>query len=512
MIKRRLVLSPFFIALTLLLVSVPITAQSLSTSVSPVAFQQDKTRTAASAPKTAVRTSADDADNNFGSVNGRVVMDVLPSPESKASVTKGVGGTKVLLRRLDGGMASFLFERLSDADGKYDFQFIRAGRYTLEIDRATLPSDIPYPARKIAIIDIAVSKKSHFDIYIPTQRMITGIVFTDVDGDGKYQEGKDRPVEGALITANGSVATSDARGSYVLSDLPPGRIGMLVTDPKKNENTHVLLDLGSSPVAKRIVNVPMTSFTDNNSGAARMVKATVAPPVVRSQTAAVPTVGVERKHYLASPLIGEAYRRELASRPAIPEDDVVPSRPIVVTSTLVTNTAMVRPRYAEANFQTGTSMLLEEKRLMAAAGNDMRGFSTGDSLIDAYIVDSSRRHSIDPLLIYAQMGQESAFKQRALSNKGASGLMQLMPATARRLGVTNIYDPKQNIEGGVKYMRILLDMFGDVNLALAGYNAGEGAVIKYGYQIPPYNETKDYVRRISARYRTMARPTVATRF
>lgn len=135
----------------------------------------------------------------------------------------------------------------------------------------------------------------------------------------------------------------------------------------------------------------------------------------------------------------------------------------------------------------------------SAAG--MKGFTTGDALIDSYIVDSSRRYSIDPLLIYAQMHQESSFKIRATSNKGASGLMQLMPGTARRMGVTNIYDPKQNIEGGIKYMRLLLDMFnGDVNLALAGYNAGEGAVMKYGYQIPPYSETREYVRRIGARY------------
>ena len=135
----------------------------------------------------------------------------------------------------------------------------------------------------------------------------------------------------------------------------------------------------------------------------------------------------------------------------------------------------------------------------------MKGFTTGSALHDSYIVDSSRKYGIDPLLIYAQMHQESAFKLKALSHKGASGLMQLMPATARRLGVTNIYDPKQNIEGGVKYMRMLLDMFkGDVNLALAGYNAGEGAVMKYGYQIPPYNETREYVRRISARYSSIS--------
>jgi soluble lytic murein transglycosylase-like protein len=139
------------------------------------------------------------------------------------------------------------------------------------------------------------------------------------------------------------------------------------------------------------------------------------------------------------------------------------------------------------------------------ANTQLRGFTTGDPVIDSYIVDSSRHYGIDPLLIYSQMHQESSFKLRATSNKGASGLMQLMPGTARRMGVSDIYDPKQNIEGGVKYMRLLLDMFGgDVNLALAGYNAGEGAVMKFGNQIPPYNETQEYVRRISARYSSIS--------
>jgi len=144
---------------------------------------------------------------------------------------------------------------------------------------------------------------------------------------------------------------------------------------------------------------------------------------------------------------------------------------------------------------------LPSTRLVMGTVAGLKGFTTGNPLVDSYIVDSSRRYRIDPLLIYAQMHQESSFKPRALSNKGASGLMQLMPGTARRMGVTNIYDPKQNIEGGVKYMRLLLDLFGqDVNLALAGYNAGEGAVMKYGNSIPPYRETREYVRRISTRY------------
>ena len=129
------------------------------------------------------------------------------------------------------------------------------------------------------------------------------------------------------------------------------------------------------------------------------------------------------------------------------------------------------------------------------------GFTTGNSDVDNFIVESGKRNSVDPLLLYSIMHQESSFKPRALSHKGARGLMQLMPGTASRFGVTNIWDPKQNIEGGARYMRFLLDLFaGDVRLALAGYNAGEGAVMKYGYRVPPYAETREYVRRIGNRY------------
>lgn len=140
-------------------------------------------------------------------------------------------------------------------------------------------------------------------------------------------------------------------------------------------------------------------------------------------------------------------------------------------------------------------------------GSGLKGFTTGNSEVDRYIVEACRLHGIDPLLIYSQMHQESAFKRNATSNKGASGYMQLMPATAIRFGVTSIYDPEQNIFAGVKYMRWLLNKFdGDVRLALAGYNAGEGAVMKYGNQIPPYNETQEYVRRITARYNSIRGP------
>ena len=138
------------------------------------------------------------------------------------------------------------------------------------------------------------------------------------------------------------------------------------------------------------------------------------------------------------------------------------------------------------------------------------GFTTGNSDVDNYIVESGKRNAVDPLLLYSIMHQESSFKPRAMSNKGARGLMQLIPSTASRFGVTNIWDPKQNIEGGARYMRFLLNLFnGDVRLALAGYNAGEGAVMKYGYQVPPYSETREYVRRIGNRYSLIRDPEAA---
>ena len=138
------------------------------------------------------------------------------------------------------------------------------------------------------------------------------------------------------------------------------------------------------------------------------------------------------------------------------------------------------------------------------------GFTTGNSDVDKFIVESGQRNSVDPLLLYAIMHQESSFKAKAMSYKGARGLMQLMPFTASRFGVTNIWDPKQNIEGGARYMKFLLNLFsGDVRLALAGYNAGEGAVMKYGYEVPPYSETREYVRRIGRRYSLMRDPQVA---
>ena len=149
----------------------------------------------------------------------------------------------------------------------------------------------------------------------------------------------------------------------------------------------------------------------------------------------------------------------------------------------------------------------------AAAGAPARahrsfGWTTGSARLDELIRQNGARHGVDPYLIFCVMEHESHFRARAVSHAGARGLMQLMPGTARRFGVRNVFDPAQNVAGGTRYLKELLDLWGGrVDLALASYNAGEGAVMKYGKRVPPYRETRNYVRLIGARYGQSAAPT-----
>jgi soluble lytic murein transglycosylase-like protein len=121
--------------------------------------------------------------------------------------------------------------------------------------------------------------------------------------------------------------------------------------------------------------------------------------------------------------------------------------------------------------------------------------------VGVLVRDAARAAGVDPSLVAAVARVESNFDPAALSPAGAAGVMQLMPATAQALGVANPYDVTQNVRGGAVYLRELLDRFGgDVRLAVAAYNAGPGAVARYG-GVPPYRETQDYVARVLALYR-----------
>jgi len=136
-----------------------------------------------------------------------------------------------------------------------------------------------------------------------------------------------------------------------------------------------------------------------------------------------------------------------------------------------------------------------------AATTKNADWTSGSPAIDQLIRTNANRFGIDPYLVFLVIEKESRFHTRAVSPKGAMGLMQLMPGTARRLGVRKPFDAAENIRGGTQYMKELMDMFGGkVDLVLASYNAGEGAVLKYGRNVPPYRETRDYVKTIGKRY------------
>ncbi|KAF3980918.1 MAG: lytic transglycosylase domain-containing protein [Methylococcales symbiont of Hymedesmia sp. n. MRB-2018] len=121
-----------------------------------------------------------------------------------------------------------------------------------------------------------------------------------------------------------------------------------------------------------------------------------------------------------------------------------------------------------------------------------------------YITAAANKYKVDEKLLHAVIQTESAYDEKAISPAGAVGLMQLMPATAKRYGVRNRKNGKQNIEGGTHYLKDLTKMFNsNLKLVLAGYNAGEGAVKKYHNSIPPYPETHDYVRKVMKLYRSL---------
>lgn len=131
------------------------------------------------------------------------------------------------------------------------------------------------------------------------------------------------------------------------------------------------------------------------------------------------------------------------------------------------------------------------------APQSFRNYKTYGAIIDS----AAESAQIENALVHAVISAESGYNQNAVSPKGATGLMQLMPATARRYGVTNIYDPVQNIQAGARYLRDLMGMFNnDLRLAIAAYNAGENAVIRHGNRIPPYRETMNYVPKVMGYY------------
>ena len=198
-------------------------------------------------------------------------------------------------------------------------------------------------------------------------------------------------------------------------------------------------------------------------------------------------------------VVHESYSIRVLSFGSVMKQFILPLRFVflgllLLPSMGLANVYMYRDQNGVINF-TNAPTHGGYRRFMREAGQAPAGMSvSGD--YDQVIRSASDRHSIDADLVRAVIKAESDFNSNARSSKGAMGLMQLMPDTARLHNVLNAYDPVDNIEGGVRHLRMLLERFqGDLGLSLAAYNAGSGAVEKFG-GIPPYAETREYVRRV----------------
>jgi soluble lytic murein transglycosylase-like protein len=152
---------------------------------------------------------------------------------------------------------------------------------------------------------------------------------------------------------------------------------------------------------------------------------------------------------------------------------------------------VIQPVIVKADAPTAAAPAAEEKP------NPLR--LSPDASVNEIVDAAAKRYQVDPLLVHSVIQVESAYNQYAVSSAGAQGLMQLIPSTARELGVKNPFDARENIEAGVRYLKQLQMQFKDDRLALAAYNAGGGAVVRYG-TIPPYAETQNYVYQVGKRW------------
>lgn len=158
-----------------------------------------------------------------------------------------------------------------------------------------------------------------------------------------------------------------------------------------------------------------------------------------------------------------------------------------------------------ASVETPTKLIGEPESPWAAI-TAAPAVGPGGADVGSIVLQVAQEIDVSPYLLHAVISVESAYDARAVSRKGAQGLMQLMPATAQRFGVTDPFDPHDNVRGGARYLKALLAQFnGDLQLSLAAYNAGESAVVRYGNRVPPYAETQKYVPKVLARMQRAAR-------
>lgn len=192
-------------------------------------------------------------ERDLGSVGGRV-FDL--SSEQNAE-NDGVSNIVVVLRSADPGFENFSREKLTNEKGVFTFQDLPEGNYTVTISSKDLPWQ--FRASDPTGVGFAIKplNRTFVDLSVVPQRAVTGIVYIDKDGDGRFDPGVDQPVSGASVSFNGTYAISGPNGTYYISELPSGRVAFLVAAPHSGTNTHVVLELADRSSKPRIVNIPL---------------------------------------------------------------------------------------------------------------------------------------------------------------------------------------------------------------------------------------------------------------
>ncbi len=194
----------------------------------------------------------------IGAVTGRIFNDYDPIGTTVEAAPLGISGVKLTIKGVEPTSSNFIREEYSNEDGSFEFSALGPGKYSIRMHPESLPPHYRMPEKTEVVLDVEAYQNATFELAVAPRRSITGVVFIDIDGDGRYRQGKDQAVAGASIAVEGKITETDENGSYSFHELSPGRVGLLIRHPKKNESTHIVLFLSAGPVNNRVVNIPVS--------------------------------------------------------------------------------------------------------------------------------------------------------------------------------------------------------------------------------------------------------------